>query len=445
MTEEWKPFEFNGFTGKYDISDMGRFRNSYSHEIIKLQEREGKNILRFRISDDEENEKTDNKINVGRQVLTCFVRKPTRGEYCNHINGDGTDDRLENLEWTKTRTVNQFKGTPIKVEYKDNNEIVQFDCVKDAADSLDVKIMEIYDSMRDNNNTVRILDHVIISYIRKIPSEYAIKKEIKFGEKKIKVSSDGFVCLGGTEKWKRGSVQRGYMRTSFQFNENGEYIEGGKGKNYDIHRLVAIAFHDNPLGLSDVDHIDEDKLNNNYENLRWLSHSDNAKRSIKPGSRNKQKVYKYKIGGEYTGESFESLEFAAKNIGLTSLTTISGCINSKRPQSGNFEWSIFGPEEYKSRREGIMKMVKDHQNKEKEDRDAKKGPKKETGKRVYAHVIGTSEILEWESGKDASSKVGIGTGNLCNYIKNKKIKVIDLEGKSIKVQFSRNKEYFDED
>ena len=166
------------------------------------------------------------------------------------------------------------------------------------------------------------------------------------------------------------------MRTSFQFNENGEYIEGGKGKNYDIHRLVAIAFHDNPLGLSDVDHIDEDKCNNNYENLKWLSHSDNVKRSIKPGSRNKQKVYKYKIGGEYTGESFESLAFAAKNIGLTSLATISRCINSKRPHSGNFEWSDLEPEEYKDRREGIMKMVKAHQNKEKENRDAKKGPKK---------------------------------------------------------------------
>ena len=37
--------------------------------------------------------------------------------------------------------------------------------------------------MRDNNNTVRILDHVIISYIRNSPSKYAIKKEIKFGEK----------------------------------------------------------------------------------------------------------------------------------------------------------------------------------------------------------------------------------------------------------------------
>ena len=100
------------------------------------------------------------------------------------------------------------------------------------------------------------------------------------------------------------------------------------------------------------------------------------KRSIKPGSRNKQKVYKYKIGGEYTGESFESLAFAAKNIGLTSLATISRCINSKRPHSGNFEWSDLEPEEYKDRREGIMKMVKAHQNKEKEDRDAKKGPKK---------------------------------------------------------------------
>ena len=123
------------------------------------------------------------------------------------------------------------------------------------------------------------------------------------------------------------------------------------------------------------------------------------------------------IRDRYTGESFESGAFAAQSIGFSS-STISGCINAKRPHSGNFEWSIFGPEEYKSRREGIMKMVKDHQNKEKENRDAKKGPKKETGKKVFVYKDGTF-FGEYKSGAAAGEATGCTKGNISNCISGK--------------------------
>lgn len=46
-----------------------------------------------------------------------------------------------------------------------------------------------------------------------------------------------------------------------------------------VHRLVAIyfVFNDDPLEKNTVDHIDGNKQNNNAENLRWLSLSDNVK------------------------------------------------------------------------------------------------------------------------------------------------------------------------
>lgn len=46
-------------------------------------------------------------------------------------------------------------------------------------------------------------------------------------------------------------------------------------KLYLVHRLVAKAFIDNPNNLSDVDHIDGNKENNDVLNLQWLSHRDN--------------------------------------------------------------------------------------------------------------------------------------------------------------------------
>jgi len=55
-------------------------------------------------------------------------------------------------------------------------------------------------------------------------------------------------------------------------------------KAYSVHRLVAIAFIENPDSLPQVDHIDHNKKNNHVSNLRWITNKDNIHhyyRSIK--------------------------------------------------------------------------------------------------------------------------------------------------------------------
>lgn len=44
-----------------------------------------------------------------------------------------------------------------------------------------------------------------------------------------------------------------------------------KDKHFTIHRLVAIAFIDNPNKYPSINHIDENKLNNTPENLEWCT------------------------------------------------------------------------------------------------------------------------------------------------------------------------------
>ena len=62
--------------------------------------------------------------------------------------------------------------------------------------------------------------------------------------------------------------------------------ENGKQINVSVHRLVAMAFIDNPdpNTYTEINHKDEDKTNNNVNNLEWCSH----KYNLNYGTRNKR-------------------------------------------------------------------------------------------------------------------------------------------------------------
>lgn len=52
--------------------------------------------------------------------------------------------------------------------------------------------------------------------------------------------------------------------------------KNGTSKLHYIHGLVAKAFLPNPKNLPEVNHIDEDKINNCVDNLEWCTHKYNS-------------------------------------------------------------------------------------------------------------------------------------------------------------------------
>ena len=100
---------------------------------------------------------------------------------------------------------------------------------------------------------------------------------------------------------KEGLSSNGYYSVSLTKN--------GKGKTFNIHKLVATAFIENKNNDKCVNHIDGNKTNNYVANLEWCSYSHNEKEAYKlklkkPSNEGKKgalnpsskKVYQYKNG-----------------------------------------------------------------------------------------------------------------------------------------------------
>lgn len=86
------------------------------------------------------------------------------------------------------------------------------------------------------------------------------------------IRNDGFVIMKNNKIKATSTTNKGYERITLSNN--------GKKKTFSIHRLVAIAFIPNPNNLPEVNHIDGNKMNNNYTNLEWISSKDNIKHSF---------------------------------------------------------------------------------------------------------------------------------------------------------------------
>lgn len=95
------------------------------------------------------------------------------------------------------------------------------------------------------------------------------------------------------------------------------------GKSYcrKIHRLVAEAFVPNPENYDTVDHISNDKRDNNYKNLQWISRRDNIQKAYRDGlcdERIKKSRINVLLINETTNEikRFDSVGKAADFLGV---------------------------------------------------------------------------------------------------------------------------------
>jgi len=78
---------------------------------------------------------------------------------------------------------------------------------------------------------------------------------------------------------------KGRIPKPFRTGKNDGYdtVQLSGRENRKVHRLVAEAFLDNPLGLPEVNHIDGNKRNNAVENLEWVTGQENVEHAVRMG------------------------------------------------------------------------------------------------------------------------------------------------------------------
>lgn len=153
-------------------------------------------------------------------------------------------------------------------------------------------------------------------------------------------------CKGYVTRFYPGRIMkqdttRGYKRCTLSKNNI--------TKRYQVHRLVAVAFIENPKGLPFVNHKDENPSNNNVDNLEWctpkynsnygtcierrIKHSDFHKRAIKQY----KPVYQYDLNGNLI-RIWGSIKEACESGYCRD--KISKCCNGHKESYKGFIWSF---------------------------------------------------------------------------------------------------------
>ena len=113
------------------------------------------------------------------------------------------------------------------------------------------------------------------------------------------ISSEGFVISKRTGRAiKSFKNPSGYLVSTVSYH--------GKRLSFSVHRQVMLAFCPIPDHAKfDVNHLDGDKTNNNFENLDWCTKSDNTKHMLtvlgkqRPATYKRVRLFSYDFSKEF--------------------------------------------------------------------------------------------------------------------------------------------------
>lgn len=267
----------------YYIYENGEVENISTHKILKGSISEN-GYKYYRLSKDNKKQ----MFYAHRLVALHFIPNKHNLPIVNHKDGNKLNNNVENLEWV-TQSDNMFHAHECNLISKSRPTSFYEEDLK----------AEIWRSYLDYEN------YLISNFgrIRNIKTDRLLKPSVTSGYLKVRLCKNGII------------------------------------QDLLIHKLVYAVFNSEEY-LNDrkmvIDHIDGNKINNNFNNLRKISNSENAfaalyeqktNGSIKP-------VAQYSLDGELIN-TFSSCRVASRELKLDS-STISKVCRGKNKTHGGF-------------------------------------------------------------------------------------------------------------
>lgn len=127
-------------------------------------------------------------------------------------------------------------------------------------------------------------------------------------------------------------IRRGYYSVQL-------YNGTRKAKHFQIHRLVANAFIENPMNYRYVNHKNENKLDNNVYNLEWCTASYNSNYGtaiFRAVDKKRIEIIQYDKNLNFINE-FYSISEAERITGIPNPNVVK-CCKGERKTAGGYIW-----------------------------------------------------------------------------------------------------------
>src|ERR1700678_2025450 len=230
-------------------------------------------------------------------LAKCFIENPDNKPIVDHIDRNKLNNDLSNLRWCtkndnscnirkRNNTTSKYKGVSLNKHGTWGSNFTfdniyyylgTYDTEIQAATAYDKKAKELnpefaWTNFIDDVENPDLIENIAPTSKNKRQKIVDDTFAIIPGYPNYKINKEGIILNIKTNKYLFGSVSN-YKRVTL-INNNGRYKEK-------IHRLLALTFIPNPDNKPIVDHIDQNKLNNDLSNLRWCSQIENSHNSKK--------------------------------------------------------------------------------------------------------------------------------------------------------------------
>lgn len=335
-SQEWRSIkDFDN----YEASNLGQVRNKKTGRILKAVCNGGYLSVGLTQSC------VKKTFKVHRLVALTFIDNPENKPQVNHLDKDGTNNKLSNLEWCTSAENAAHKFLTLK--QKTNQNLRIWRCDIDTGDKL-----ELYNSIYDA--AVWCVENHLS------PSIHNARGNISYAVKGVYKSSCKFKWLLNEQPTLEGEIwknvvingqivghyyisslgrfknSKGVIMENYKPHHSGYiYVRVNRNK-YSMHYLVASAFIENPEKKPAVNHIDGNKINNALVNLEFVTIQENNQHNHNTGL---IKTFTRKIG-QYNleGNLIKEYNSIIEAIRETKITSIKEVLYKKQNTAGGFIW-----------------------------------------------------------------------------------------------------------